>query len=172
MPVRALPGCGVNVLNPPPILSLAQLLPAGGAQSPPTMERTLAAIMARFDRMWAQFVAARGSFEPFMDLYLERWLHSCVYIVASSSYDLDPAADHDCALGILIPRDQLVTLTSVTPPRRVRIVGITPEHGLLRTMAEPEAGAVWTGGGGPEYIDLQPDGNSFDLMAGLIKTKS
>ena len=80
MPVRALPGCGVNVLNPPPILSLAQLLPAGGAQSPPTMERTLAAIMARFDRMWAQFVAARGSFEPFMDLYLERWLHSCVYI--------------------------------------------------------------------------------------------
>ena len=46
MPVRALPGCGVNVLNPPPILSLAQLLSAGGAQSPPTMERTLAAIMA------------------------------------------------------------------------------------------------------------------------------
>ena len=78
MPVRALPGCGVNVLNPPPILSLAQLLPTGGAQSPPTMERTLAAIMARFDRMWAQFVAARGSFEPFMDLYLDRWLHSYV----------------------------------------------------------------------------------------------
>jgi biotin--protein ligase len=26
-------------------------------------------------------------------------------------------------------------------------------------------------GGDEEYIDLQPDGNSFDLMAGLIKAK-
>ena len=62
-------------------------------------------------------------------------------------------------------RDQLVTLTTVTPARKVRIVGITPDHGLLRTMPERS-------GGGAEYIDLQPDGNSFDLMAGLIKTKT
>ena len=63
-----------------------------------------------------------------------------------------------------------MTLTTVNPPRRVRIVGITSEHGLLRTMAEPERGATWSAV--PEYFDLQPDGNSFDLMAGLIKTKS
>ena len=63
------------------------------------------------------------------------------------------------------PRDQEVTLTTVTPPRKVRIIGITPDHGLLRTLPEPgRAGSV-------EYIDLQPDGNSFDLLAGLIKTK-
>ena len=67
-------GCGVNVLNAPPIPSLAQLLPEGAPA--PTMERTLAAVMARFERIWTQFVAARGSFESFMDLYLERWLHS------------------------------------------------------------------------------------------------
>ena len=40
------------------------------------MEGTLAAIMARFERMWAEFVRERGSFAPFMDLYLDRWLHS------------------------------------------------------------------------------------------------
>ena len=40
------------------------------------MERTLATIMARFERMWAEFVHERGSFAPFMDLYLDRWLHS------------------------------------------------------------------------------------------------
>ncbi|KAI0364526.1 class II aaRS and biotin synthetase [Pilatotrama ljubarskyi] len=134
-------GCGLNVLNPPPITSLAQLLPPGSERHP-TMERTLAAIMARFERMWAEFVSARGSFEPFMDLYLDRWLHS----------------------------DQLVTLTTVSPPRKVRIVGITPDHGLLRTLPERDG---WGGAGqGVEFIDLQPDGNSFDLMAGLIKTKS
>ncbi|PIL29234.1 hypothetical protein GSI_09283 [Ganoderma sinense ZZ0214-1] len=133
--VEVVIGCGLNVLNDPPILSLAQLL--RGGRAPPTMERTLAAIMTRFERMWDDFLSARGSFEPFMDLYLERWLHS----------------------------DQEVTLTTVTPPRKVRIVGITPDHGLLRTLPEPGRG------GSMEYIDLQPDGNSFDLLAGLIKTK-
>ncbi|KAH9886221.1 class II aaRS and biotin synthetase [Cubamyces lactineus] len=133
-------GCGLNVLNPPPIPSLVQLLQPGAEQHP-TMERTLAAIMAHFEPIWKTFVAARGSFEPFMDLYLDRWLHS----------------------------DQLVTLTTVTPPRKVRIVGITPDHGLLRTIPERDG---WAGGQNMDYIDLQPDGNSFDLMAGLIKTKT
>ena len=68
-----------------------------------------------------------------------------------------------------INRDQEVTLTTVTPHRKVRIVGITPDHGLLRTLPERDA---WAGAQGVEYIDLQPDGNSFDLMAGLIKTKT
>lgn len=66
---------------------------------------------------------------------------------------------------MVVRRDQPVTVTTVNPPRKVRIVGITPNHGLLRTMPERlEGGKV-------EYIDLQPNGNSFDLMAGLIKTK-
>ena len=80
-----------------------------------------------------------------------------------------------CALTRTLSRptcsDQPVTLTTVTPPRRVRIVGITLEYGLLRTVAEPTPGAGRVAAG-PEYIDLQPDGNSFDLMAGLIKTKT
>ena len=55
------------------------------------------------------------------------------------------------------------------PPQLVRIVGITPEHGLLRTMPESRGG--YLSNRGDAFIDLQPDGNSFDLMAGLIKAK-
>jgi hypothetical protein len=68
--------------------------------------------------------------------------------------------------------DQLVTLTTVDPPVPVRIVGITHDHGLLRTIPE-RTGWNMTARYGTEdgYIDLQPDGNSFDIMMGLIKAK-
>ncbi|KAG8801764.1 biotin holocarboxylase synthetase [Serendipita sp. 398] len=135
--VRIIVGCGVNVLNDPPIFSLSQLHPGGSKAIPKlTMENMAATIMVIFGRMWNEFIAA-GSFEPFVDLYLDRWIHS----------------------------DQLVTLESVHPPVRARIVGITPDYGLLRTIPETYKA------GGPEFIDLQPDGNSFDMMAGLIRTK-
>ncbi|KAJ7792651.1 class II aaRS and biotin synthetase [Mycena olivaceomarginata] len=134
-------GSGLNVLNPPPITSLSQLLPPDDDHHL-SMERTAAAILAKFDRMWSVFVQGRGSFEPFMDLYLRRWMHS----------------------------DQLVTLTTSVPHQQVRIMGITPDHGLLRTLPERTG---WPSGGSLDYgfIDLQPDGNSFDLMAGMIKSK-
>ena len=38
----------------------------------------MATIMAKFEAMWNVFLANKGSFEPFMDLYLDRWLHSYV----------------------------------------------------------------------------------------------
>ncbi|KAL5492250.1 BPL1 [Sanghuangporus weigelae] len=132
-------GCGLNVFSPSPMTSLVQLIPAGLDNTNLSMERTLAVIMATFDKMWSRFLT-EASFDSFMDLYLERWLHS----------------------------DQLVTLTTVDPPAMVRIIGITPNHGLLRTMPEARGYRSFRG---DEYIDLQPDGNSFDLMAGLIKAK-
>ncbi|KAG6907495.1 hypothetical protein DXG01_008690 [Tephrocybe rancida] len=132
-------GCGLNVLNAAPIFSLVQLLSPEGKKSL-TLEKTASNILARFEKMWETFVQERGSFDSFMTLYLERWLHS----------------------------DQLVTLTTVTPPQLVRITGITPDHGLLRTMPERNG---WSSGA-HGFIDLQPDGNSFDIMAGLIKSKT
>ena len=60
-----------------------------------------------------------------------------------------------------------MTLTTTTPHTRVRVVGITSDFGLLRTI--PESGGYSTSQG---YIDLQPDGNSFDLMAGMIMAKA
>ena len=64
--------------------------------------------------------------------------------------------------------DQLVTLTTTTPPKAVRITGITPDYGLLRTVPERTG---WSSGE-ECFIDLQPDGNSFDIMAGMIKSKT
>ncbi|CAE7201535.1 unnamed protein product [Rhizoctonia solani] len=134
--LHAIIGCGVNVLNQPPIMSLKQLYPEGAVNPALTMENVAANIMATFEEMWRIFTEARGSFEPFIDLYLERWLHS----------------------------DEQVTLMTTTPPTKVRIYGLNPDNGFLRTIPEQ--------GGDTKPIDLQPDGNSFDMMAGLIKTKS
>ncbi|KAG1831688.1 class II aaRS and biotin synthetase [Suillus subalutaceus] len=125
-------GSGLNVLNAPPIASLAQL--ASTPTSGLSVERVAAAVLTSFERIWNSFLQnEEQGFQPFMDQYLRSWLHS----------------------------DQLVTLTNRTPHRSVRIVGITPDHGLLRTVPM----------GGGEFIDLQPDGNSFDMMKGLISTK-
>jgi biotin--protein ligase len=74
-------GCGLNVLNEAPIFSLAQLLPPG-ERSRLGIERTVTAIISTFEGMWNDFVRAHGSFDSFMSLYLERWLHSFVIILA------------------------------------------------------------------------------------------
>ena len=50
----------------------------------------------------------------------------------------------------------------------VRILGITLDHGLLRTVPEKAGWNVEE----KNYINLQPDGNSFDIMAGMIKAKN
>ena len=75
--------------------------------------------------------------------------------------------------------NEIVEVTTVTPPQRVKIVGITPDYGLLRTLpiGQSNPGGLGYGGYGgfhqsSPFIDLQPDGNSFDIMAGLIKSKS
>lgn len=125
-------GCGLNVTSPMPLFSLSAVAPDATLG----LEQIAAAILAKFDKMWNVFLEERGSFDSFMSLYLERWLHS----------------------------DQPVTLTTTNPPTKVRICGITPDHGLLRTL--PENAHTLS------YIDLQPDGNSFDIMAGLIKSKT
>ncbi|KAJ7856610.1 biotin-ligase [Mycena leptocephala] len=76
-------GSGLNVLNPPPITSLSQLLPSDDDYHL-SMERTAAAILVKFERMWSIFVKGKGSFEPFMDLYLQRWMHSLVPYISPS----------------------------------------------------------------------------------------
>lgn len=74
---------------------------------------------------------------------------------------------------LIVRRDQRVTLETSSQP--VRIVGITPDHGLLRTVpinVDRMGNEVFGGGasmaGQPQYIDLQPDGNRFDLMKGML----
>jgi len=136
-------GCGLNVLNTEPTTSLKYLLEMSGSHraSELNLERVIATILPTFDAMWTKFLLNRGDFRPFLDLYLSRWLHS----------------------------DQVVTLTTVTPPISVRITGITLDYGLLRTV--PAERDPWKTSTREEFIDLQPDGNSFDMISGLIRKK-
>ncbi|KAF9350116.1 biotin holocarboxylase synthetase [Mortierella sp. NVP85] len=64
--------------------------------------------------------------------------------------------------------DALVMLTTMTPHKRVRIKGVTLDYGLLRTVAVDDQGRDIIG----EEYRLQPDGNSFDMLKGLVFQKS
>jgi biotin--protein ligase len=48
---------------------------------PLSPERLLAAILKQFEKMWKVFIV--DGFEPFLDTYLERWIHS--YVMSSLS---------------------------------------------------------------------------------------
>ncbi|CAI2178702.1 10554_t:CDS:2 [Funneliformis geosporum] len=62
-------------------------------------------------------------------------------------------------------KDQIVTLEAFNN-RRARIIGITTDYGFLkaRFISEDDDNL--------EEIILQPDGNSFDMMKGMISRKS
>lgn len=90
-------------------------------------------------------------------------------------------------------RNQEVLLTTVEPAQKLKIHSITSDYGLLRCTPISETSTSTKGSNGltplysrgdygdddrsivkrknVDYVDLQPDGNSFDLMAGLIKRK-
>ncbi|GAA5983055.1 hypothetical protein JCM11641_004710 [Rhodosporidiobolus odoratus] len=143
-------GCGINTSNPRPTTSVNELVDLhnrrfGTTLAPLRPEQLLALVLAKFGEMWQGFLE-RG-FEPFTDRYLSSWIHS----------------------------DQRVTLDSTS--QQVRIVGITSDHGLLRTVpvqVDRLGNEVFGGysGGQVQHIDLQPDGNRFDLMKGLIYARS
>lgn len=188
---RVVVGCGINILNDLPTTSLAQLhdLQARRKGTPgkvPSMEESLAAILVSFEGFWNTFLHDQG-FEGLLDEYLGRWLHTYV-----------PHSIRIPSMGTnMSDSDQPVTLTTTTPPQQLIIKTITLDHGLLRCVpdrrGEPRrsmydpgsedrssyafgAGALGRGMQAlglskTEYVDLQPDGNSFDLMSGLIKRK-
>lgn len=83
-------GCGLNVLNEPPVGSLAQLealMRGPEVSSNLTVERVTAAVLIAFERIWNLFLDEESEgFRPFMDRYTSSWLHSCVkFLVFSRS---------------------------------------------------------------------------------------
>ncbi|KAF8926335.1 biotin holocarboxylase synthetase [Dissophora ornata] len=139
-------GCGVNTTNPNPTTSINHLIryhnKITGKNLPLFSQETLLAqILFKFEEFHKQFLGGNGrGFAQFEDMYYKRWLHS----------------------------DALVTLTTMTPHKRVRIKGVTSDYGLLRTVAVDDQGRDIVG----EEYRLQPDGNSFDMLKGLISLKA
>ncbi|TPX69617.1 hypothetical protein SpCBS45565_g02331 [Spizellomyces sp. 'palustris'] len=146
---RMVIGCGLNVTNPHPTVSLDDVIRSHARRSSRTIapirrEEVLGRFMVCFEDMYKEFVDAGRiesryayAFEPFLERYYSAWLHS----------------------------NQLVTLGSLGHALG-RITGID-KSGLLRAVViEGEDGVTV----GQECL-LQPDGNSFDMMRGLITRK-
>ncbi|KAJ9474009.1 Biotin--protein ligase [Pseudozyma hubeiensis] len=164
-------GCGVNCLNPRPTTSVSDLISihnqsliASNADPssllpPITQEKLAGAILSTFDSIWKTFMQHQGGFRPFVERYRQVWLHS----------------DQETTLT----SDALRAEGSEAEEGSVRIVGISSDFGLLQAV--PRTSSVrsrdmraWgdtdesrTGG----IIQLQPDGNSFDMLQNLVKRK-
>ncbi|SNX85152.1 related to BPL1 - biotin holocarboxylase synthetase [Melanopsichium pennsylvanicum] len=167
-------GCGVNCLNARPTTSISDLINIHNAQMEEekggkeklgqiSQEKLAGAILSTFDSIWKTFLQYRGDFRPFVETYRKVWLHS----------------------------DQEVTLTRDAVRRggqvgdeggqelEVRIVGISSDFGLLqavpRTMNVYAKDANAWGSTEQSKVDgiiqLQPDGNSFDMLQNLVKRK-
>lgn len=68
-------GCGLNVFNDLPTSSLSAI--NTGSKRDLKVEDVAASICGCFEKLWGKFSANYGSFQPFMDDYLDNWLHSC-----------------------------------------------------------------------------------------------
>lgn len=141
-------GCGVNTSNPKPTTSINELIALHN--------HFTGANLAPFgpETLLALILAqldrmwasfTTDGFAPFQDRYLDRWIH----------------------------QDQRVTIQE--SGKLVRIVGITPDHGMLRTVevdTDRQGREVYGGGGGtPRFVDLQPDSNRFNMLEGLLMVK-
>ncbi|OAA53803.1 biotin apo-protein [Niveomyces insectorum RCEF 264] len=151
-------GIGVNAVNKKPTTSLAALLPdalqarsgdhnnSNNNNTGPaeiSIERLLASVLVRLEALYKQF--CRDGFAGALERrYYRHWLHT----------------------------NQLVTLEAVEGAPRARVLGVTPDWGLLQVAevvsdgpgtAERQTGRVWK---------LQSDENSFDYWKGLVRTKT
>ncbi|KAI3617525.1 hypothetical protein CBS9595_003434 [Malassezia furfur] len=136
-------GCGVNVTNARPTTCLAEVAAAAGGAAP-ALEACAAAILAAFERVLSAFVAASYDFGVLVDAYRAAWLHS----------------------------DQVVDVGGA----RMRVVGVARDTGLLRTVPVASAvraadAAAWAPGAVAGAVDVQPDGNSFDMLQGLVRPR-
>lgn len=136
-------GCGVNVTNARPTTCLAEVAAAAGGVAP-ALEACAGAILAALERALSAFAAASYDFAPFVEAYRSAWLHS----------------------------DQVVDVDGA----RMRVVGIARDTGLLRTVPVSSSvraadDAAWAAGGVAGAVDVQPDGNSFDMLQGLVRPR-
>ncbi|KAJ1551160.1 biotin holocarboxylase synthetase [Nowakowskiella sp. JEL0078] len=147
-------GCGINITNTRPTLSINDLIKLHNSElkgsdvilEPLSVEETLTRILTTFEVMYRKFISDCGSdpSKPFRRF-------------ADDYYD------------VWLHRDQHVSITestSVTGELQYAVIVGLDNSGMLAaeiTSYGPSLGS---------RILLQPDGNSFDMMQGLIKRKA
>jgi len=134
---HAVLGLGLNLSNSLPTTSLNNLLAHNYPHLQPFVtERLLARIISCFSEIYTRF--RRTGFDEYLeDKYYAAWLHT----------------------------GQIVNL-EMEAGKRVRIVGITPDWGLLVGEEVDDEGR-----GLGRKVELQSDSNSFDFFKGLIRRK-
>jgi biotin--protein ligase len=154
-----LTGVGLNVSNSQPTTCLDDIVvaaaaaaggssgqqpaaaAAGGQQLRVCKEQLLAAVLTHLEACFDQFEAL--GFEPLRQPYLDAWLHSNQVVQVADDVAVVAGGPQQQAQGGL----------------SLRIVGLSPAGFLLATDG---AGQEW---------ELTPDGNSLDMMQGLLKKK-
>jgi len=136
-------GCGLNLTNEEPTLSVNQLVTGLGAPSV-TREEYLAHLFNALHSLITSFNA--GQKQHVFELYYEHWLHQDQEVTVSASSKNSRT-------------NELSSSAHEGESERTRIIGID-EYGYLR---------VRTASG--LQFSVHDDGNSFDMMRGLIKPK-
>lgn len=119
---------------------------AAGAREPPPMETCAASVHTALESVLGAFASHGGSFAPLAHVYRALWLNADDEVLL---------AEHG---------------------ERVRIVGVTSDHGLLRTV--PVASTLtarddraWGPSGAVDSIELQPDGNTYDMLHNMVRQR-
>ena len=158
-------GCGVNCLNARPTTSVSDLIGIHNASAMAerleevSQEKLAGAILSTFGSIWRTFLQHGGDFGPFVERYRQVWLHSDQQTTLTS--------------------DAIRSTSTSSEEESVRIVGISSDYGLLQAV--PRTSNVYAkdakAWGSTEdaqaqgIIQLQPDGNSFDMLQNLVKRK-
>lgn len=138
-PLVTMSGCGINTTNSTPTTSLLDLIRSHnertGSPLPVISQEHLLGRILPQFEHYWTSFERERSFATFAPMYTRRWLH----------------------------QDKEVRIEETG--QSVRILGLNPENGYLRTILLDNDSPI------PSYVDLQPDGNSFDMMQGLLKVK-
>ena len=111
-------------------------------KEPLGMEEILFDFIQVFEKYYEKFT--RFGFGIFLDEYYKYWLHNDQLVLLNDD--------------VLLPDSRELKKGTT----RVRIVGIELGYGLLEAVDVSDEGIKY---------QLQPDGNSFDMMQGLLKRK-
>lgn len=162
-------GCGVNCLNARPTTSVSDLVAMHNDRAANevdrlevvSQEKLAGAILSTFDSIWKVFLQHGGDFRPFVARYRQVWLHSDQETTLTPDAIRSDAAAH------------------TEGDEGVRIVGISSDYGLLQAVPRTSSihakdAKAWGSTQDAQangIVQLQPDGNSFDMLQNLVKRK-
>ena len=160
-------GMGLNVGDTPPYRSVQGYLkssPSTGDQaaaSKISKASLLACVLRSIQGVWGAFEGGspgKGG-HPFHELlprYTQLWLHSDQVVTAHDPVAATSSSD--------------IAAANMHQGTQVRIYALCPETGALLATEDVEGGGDKGAGQGPVWA-LHPDGNSLDMMQGLLKHK-